>query len=704
MQMSTVIKSVAGLTVATTVALIGVVKSIDLNRYRDALSAGIEATTGRHLTIGGPLKLTLGLSPTLTAGSITLAGPSQKDMLRIDRIEARIALLPLLTRRVVVRRLDLTAPEIYLERDAHGRGNWQTAPALTQSPAPHSDSPPTQLDLDEVLIRDARITWGTADGGSDTLTLSRAALQPNGPRDHLTLQSTGQFHGQPVEISGNTGALSASPWPLHLKAGLGGLTLVVNGTVTDPLAMTGYDLNLQSQGDDLAQALDLLGHTVPPLGPYKLSARLTDAAAMAGLSEIDLAFGRREDTLVAAKGEIKDLRNHRGIDLGVTVEADNIAPLWHGAPAIGPLKLATRITGGGAEWNAADVKARLGGSDFVGDLALIPGAHPRLSGHLSFGQLALSDLESGAPPTRPNGRPATEAAPTKHVPAPIAAHLLDLDLALTANRVTAGRLLLEDSAAHLRLVSGHLTLKSAAARWAGGTLIGEAAADAATASLTFDATHLDPVRLLREVVGSDLALVTGGTTHLHLNLHSGGTSLPAMIASLNGEATAALSDSHLSRTALAWAETGPPPPVDETTALTCAVARFTIRDGMATADNSLAIETPAVTMLGGGTVDLRSEAVALAVVPRHHGEAGAIRVGRLGGTLTAPTIAVEDGKSTIAVEDGKSSTAVEDGKSTSAVEDGKSASTDDHPCRIALGEAPPPKPVHTRKQKRQSKS
>src|SRR3712207_6626225 len=104
----------------------------DPEAQKPRIAAAVEAATGRRLTLAGPVGLKLSLFPTVTLEDVSLAnmpGGSRPEMARIGRVEAEFALLPLLSRRLELRRVVLRAPDILLETDAEGRPNWAFAPA-----------------------------------------------------------------------------------------------------------------------------------------------------------------------------------------------------------------------------------------------------------------------------------------------------------------------------------------------------------------------------------------------------------------------------------------------------------------------------------------------------------------------------------------------------------------------------------------------
>src|SRR3546814_20593398 len=82
---------------------------------------------------------------------------SRPELATIRRLEIEVALLPLLIGDVVVRRLVAVEPDILLEVDAGGRGNWEFAVAAAPAPeAPPEES--ARVTLPDV--QDFRIEGG----------------------------------------------------------------------------------------------------------------------------------------------------------------------------------------------------------------------------------------------------------------------------------------------------------------------------------------------------------------------------------------------------------------------------------------------------------------------------------------------------------------------------------------------------------------
>jgi len=103
-------------------------KSLDFNDYKPQLQQAVREATGRTLKIDGRLVLNLSLRPSLSVDGLHLgnaAWASRKNMINVQRLEVRVRLLPLLAGQLVIERIMLLQPEIALETNASGEGNWE---------------------------------------------------------------------------------------------------------------------------------------------------------------------------------------------------------------------------------------------------------------------------------------------------------------------------------------------------------------------------------------------------------------------------------------------------------------------------------------------------------------------------------------------------------------------------------------------------
>ena len=94
---------------------------LDGDAVRAQAANAVRRSTGRELVIAGPIRLAWSLTPAIEARDVSLLNPpgmSRAATAHVDRVEAEVALLPLLERRVEVRRIVLAGADVLLERDA----------------------------------------------------------------------------------------------------------------------------------------------------------------------------------------------------------------------------------------------------------------------------------------------------------------------------------------------------------------------------------------------------------------------------------------------------------------------------------------------------------------------------------------------------------------------------------------------------------
>ena len=83
----------AALLLLLAVAALGIaVTLLDPNDYKPQIVAAVQQATGRTLSLGGPLRISRSLWPTIEVTDVTLAnlpGGTRPDLARAERIEAQ---------------------------------------------------------------------------------------------------------------------------------------------------------------------------------------------------------------------------------------------------------------------------------------------------------------------------------------------------------------------------------------------------------------------------------------------------------------------------------------------------------------------------------------------------------------------------------------------------------------------------------------
>jgi uncharacterized protein involved in outer membrane biogenesis len=276
------------------------------NAYKSQIAAAVAQATGRKVTLAGPLAVKLSWVPTLTARDVRLgniAGGSAPDMARIDEIDTRIALLPMLQHRLEIQDLVLRQPSVLLERTADGRPNWLFQPPPASSPTSpqpttaNTGAGPWHVSIDSLEIVDGQFTYHDGvSGTSAALAIPHADLAAQVTGDAapaaapMAVSINAVWQGVPVGLAGTTGPFAhltdpadRGSWPVDLTLSVQGASVEAKGMVTDPRQARGYALDLHGSVAALEALTPLLPPSaqtdhlaLPPIHGITVSAHLVD--------------------------------------------------------------------------------------------------------------------------------------------------------------------------------------------------------------------------------------------------------------------------------------------------------------------------------------------------------------------------------------------------------------------------------------------
>lgn len=279
--------------------------SFNPNRYAPQLIAAVEKATGRQLTIAGQIQLGLSLTPTIEVSDLSLANPpgfADPNGLTLGRLEAQVALLPLLSHKVDILKLVLVSPNIVLEQDASGHGNWDLTPSTADATQPVVPAVPTsasrggyKLAIESVEIQNGLVTYKTAQPGKTAkagMAVTLALTDLTGTADSLSsplnLNASASYNGTPFTLTGAVGpverfsGVGSGPWPVNLTLSINGASASVQGSLTDPKDAKGYDLTLSANIPALETLTSELptgfmdGAQLPPIHGITTAARIID--------------------------------------------------------------------------------------------------------------------------------------------------------------------------------------------------------------------------------------------------------------------------------------------------------------------------------------------------------------------------------------------------------------------------------------------
>jgi len=319
----------AVLVVALVVAIVVLPRLVGLNSFKPMIAESVREATGRELQIGGDVGLAILPGLSLQLSDVSLSNPDWAEapsMMTVSRVELDMSLLALLGGNLVIDRLVIRDPALFLEQDAAGRASWDlagTAPGEAGdepgSPEGEGRSPAGDIRLGDVRVENGSLSYvNHATGQVVTAAPVDLVMALPDVDSALTLEGRLTVNGEPVtlDVSVETPGRAMRQEPFAVVAKLG-----------SALINAGYEGSVQQQpvpGLDGRFALDIgsvgalaawldqpLAEGQPDPGPVKLTADFSADGATAVLEQATLEGEALQATAtgrIDASGEITKLQ------------------------------------------------------------------------------------------------------------------------------------------------------------------------------------------------------------------------------------------------------------------------------------------------------------------------------------------------------------------------------------------------------------
>ena len=425
------------LTVAVIVAVIATLSSYDFEELRDLVQAEAKAATGRDLIIAGPVDLKLSLSPSIKLEDVTFANAdwgSPEPMAKVSRFELEVPLLPLLSGDLQIKRFVIVEPEILLETDGEGRGNWVFETGAGDGGA--------SADLDEALLPSfdklamvgGSVTYRAGGSGKEwKVDLDQVTAKAASLLSETAIAAKGSYRGVPFDLDLGLGSLkgfiSGPSVPMNLKLKTTVAELTANGALTDLPERLEPDLAVSLSGNSLADLSPMVGAQMPALGPYSLAGQVRGEGDTYNVADLALKLGGSD---LAGNGSITLAETRPLIAGNFTSTLIDLADLGAGGAASGgsspfvftedPLPL--------DDLDAVDANLTAAIATFKASPTLVM-EDVTLALVLQDGQMKLAPLSSGFAGGRIEGSAAVTGA----------AEARQLSLQMKGNNLDYGRLL-----------------------------------------------------------------------------------------------------------------------------------------------------------------------------------------------------------------------------------------------------------------------
>ncbi len=556
--------------VALFVAVVAFLVIFDWNWLRGPIGRIASAQLGRKVEIVGDLRVhPWSLSPKVEALDVRIgqpgwalkADPTLQPMARVQRLAVQFKLLPLFKGDVILPLLAIDRPDVRLIRDASGQANWTFG-------AKKANAKPLKLPaIQHFIIKDGALR--VDDRQRDVLFVGSVSSNEEATGDgrgKFVLEGKGSLNRSAFTAMVTGGPLlnitPDRPYPFDARVVAASTRVTAKGSVTKPFDLGRFAADITVSGTDLNRLYALTGLTLPNTPPYQISGKMTRK-------------------------------------------------------------------GGRFDFNG--LSGRIGDSDIAGDLfVLTDRERPYLEADLRSRRLDFDDLGSlvGAAPATGRGETASagqkveagqRAATQRLLPDATLqterVRAMDAKVTYRALAVNAPGLPLKKVRADITLDKGVLTLDPISLTFARGDLSGKVRLDARPA---VPRTEVD-LRLSNAKLEDFIPVQSGGKPIIEgpvmarAKLSGVGNSIHRAASNANGtftlvsprgtirQAFAELMGVNLSKGVLLLLSKD-----TDTTVVRCAVADFTVRNGVATT-NHLVADTGVVLVRGKGEINLETE-------------------------------------------------------------------------------------------------
>lgn len=420
----------------------------------------------------------------------------------------------------------------------------------------------------------------------DSLTVK---AERGGP---LTAEARGRVEGQPLvfNLQGHTLlglAGGAGRWPVKFELRSPNARLQARGSVAEPWAVRGFDLEHRLTGERFEQLTPAISLIVPLHGPFEISGRFKDREGQYLLSELHARIGQSQFS-------------------------------------------------GGITWDPREGRPHVAAKLDSPELHITD---------FTIGLLEDDEDEKAATQVQAADTRAERLIPDYTIPVETL-RAIDLDLHLRVERVLSPTVTLGGFTSDVKLQDGVLTLSEAMVKGSGGANLStrlhlDARSDPPYTEWTVKARDLDYGRLLEHLEVTDLV---EGKIDLDLHLAGPGATQQSFLGQVDGHLVLVGGRGRLaSRKLDLWAGDltrvmlSPRWERKESAEIECVVARVDVVDGLAKTQGLL-LDTKRVTIAGSGTLDLASEEIDLVVkpAPKQASLVSLASPARVSGTLAEP--------------------------------------------------------------------
>jgi uncharacterized protein involved in outer membrane biogenesis len=456
-----------------------------------------------------------------------------------------------------------------------------------------------------------------------------------------------------AELSDRDGVLRLDK--LRASIRIEGGRVTASGAVDDLVDGRGVKVDLAMQAKSLDAIQRVTGLDLPKAGPLTASATISNPKGRFRMDGLSARIALHGATLNLS-GKLTHLAGGRGLDVGIDLKAASLARLSRyldvPLPAVGPVTATARLSLTKHGYKLAQLDARVGRSDAVGELYVYPHRkRVRVVGSLKSKKL---DLDQLLPATvRRGGKRIFSGAPFSLA----WLRAFDGEVSVHARKLHIQGMVMDKVKAGMALSEGRLQF-TPRGTLGGGTFNAKLSADVggkrAHVAMRIRGKGIGLGKVSEQIYATKF--MEGGSADINIDVAGRGNSVQELMADLSGGIYVAAGQATIHNRRLekvsgdvltaVLSTVAMQSPEDSTTHLRCSVVRVPVRNGVVSVDRTIAMETSRAAMSASGSIDFRDERLDLGVnlVGRNGPSLGAGSLSglvRVRGTMAEPEVGAD---------------------------------------------------------------
>lgn len=236
---------------------------INWNNYKDDIVKVVSEQSGFDLSIQGDLHFNILPFPELVISGVSVKAPkgsTENILAAFDEIEAQVELLPLLSREVVVSKLEIERPVVNLEVFKDGKQNWitetlarkQSATSVNETPSVDKKSPIKDIRISKFFIEQALFSYrDQRDDSFESVSIVKLLLKVQSLQGPFSVDGKLNYEEKDINLNLKTGSIED----------LSAVSINASISAIEDSVTFGFDGVISAQDDIGAQGAISLGVT-----------------------------------------------------------------------------------------------------------------------------------------------------------------------------------------------------------------------------------------------------------------------------------------------------------------------------------------------------------------------------------------------------------------------------------------------------------